>query len=71
MPTPSERGGRLSRALLLAAVLLTGWPATAALPDPVKAGSGCWAVVVEVREVLAVNVGDEEPIRDVSLRTDS
>ena len=31
MPTPSERGGRLSRALLLAAVLLTGWPATAAL----------------------------------------
>lgn len=42
MPTLSERGGRLSRALLLAVGLMAAWPVTAALPDPVRALAPGW-----------------------------
>ncbi len=45
MPLPSERGGRLSRALVLAMTLLAAWPATADLPDPVKALTPGWQVL--------------------------
>jgi hypothetical protein len=45
MPTPSERGGRLSRAVFLAAALFVAGPLTAALPDPVKALAPGWQVL--------------------------
>ena len=45
MPTPPERGWRLSRAFVLAAALLAAWPASAGLPDPVKALAPGWQVL--------------------------